>query len=335
MNTRDLLSQFAPFCYFHSKEQSFPIAYSTFIANSDLQISAGKQSVTLPDEYKERLDNDNSEQIQAQWLNDNEEQRAIFAQGKLSFLPNTNAAGMAGSYNEERATLDELPVHTQVTLVSLRNSNGEIESYYRLTYLFLYRDNIPSYAFGAGKHDSDIEHVTAYVKRNDDGSWENNIAHMYYSAHGTLEGTWASGDKIKLKDEHPVVFIARGSHADYPRLSTGVQFFSSTRYVLRIFGFASDQISKGIGYQITEDDLLPMPKPIRDNYPMSAGGGVSLGKSYVAGPEPIYSTSGIVRQLPTDVLFWKPEKLTTKKEFNEQVVDLVDFDSDLLPTPQL
>lgn len=329
MNTHDLLSQFAPFCYFHQKETSFPITYDAFIANSDLCIVSGKQSIVLPDEYKERLNEMNPRQIIEHWLADNVEQRTTFANGTLSFQPHTTAEGMAGHYDSETDELTALPVHTQVSIVTLRNTNNELETYYRLTYLFLYRDNIPSYAFGAGKHDSDIEHVAVYVKRNDDGSPDTRISQMYYSSHGVIEGTWLTGDQVKLKDGHPVVYIARGSHADYPRLGTGIKLFSDTRYVWRIFGFANDQISNGIGYQVTTDDLVAMPRPILNDYAMSAGGGVSLGKSYVSGPEPVYSTSRVVRQLPTSVLFWKPEKWVATKNFNEQVIILLDFNENI------
>lgn len=330
MDTKDLLRQFAPFCYFHRQEKSFPIAYDTFVAHSDLQVIAGKKKATLSAEYKERLNDFSPAQVLEQWLVDHEDQRAVFAQGELSFLPQTQAEGMAGSFDSVSKTLQALPIQTQVSLVSLGNEDNEMESFYRLTYVFLYRDNLPPYAFGAGKHLSDIEHVSVYVKRHDDGSWADNIAQMYYSAHGDFEGSWVSANRIKLKDGHPVVFIARGSHADYPRLSTGLQFFSSTRYVWRIFGFANDQIAKSIGYQISEDDLLPMPKPIRENYLMSAGGGVALGKPYLLGPEPIYSTTKGVRQLPVKVgCLWNPERQATKKEFNEQVLSLADFGSTL------
>ncbi|WP_165482248.1 hypothetical protein, partial [Fluoribacter gormanii] len=78
------------------------------------------------------------------------------------------------------------------------------------------------------------------------------------------------------------------------------RFFSSTHYVYRIFGFANDQIANHIRYPITEHDLLPMPKPIRDNYPMNAGE-IRMGKSFITAEEVAYSTNSHVRQLPITI----------------------------------
>ncbi|MBL7525082.1 Vps62-related protein [Legionella bononiensis] len=283
-DTKKLLTQFAPICYFHENETSFPVSYETFVKNSDLEVKANGQKRMLPEALKYRLNEITAEEVLEEWLADNESLREPFAKGTLSLIPKVKEPNMAGDYNPEKKQLNSLPTHTQVAVVTLKNQLNEEEEFYRLTYLFIYRDNIPPYAFGTGRHLGDIEHLSVYVKRTEDGLWDDRIAKIYYSAHGPYEGMWVESQDIQLENGRSVNFIAKGSHADYYDLKAGSRFFSSTHYVYRIFGFANDQIANHIRYPITEHDLLPMPKPIRDNYSMNAGE-IRMGKSFITGEE--------------------------------------------------
>jgi len=330
-NVKQLLARFAPYCCFHKKETSYPIAYETLLANSTLQIIHDKNSINLTDDYKDLLQHMTPEQILSQWLTANPSKQEEFKGGELFLLPHVDGEGMQGSVSADKKSLTALPVHGQVAEVTLNNATGEPEPYYRLTYIFIYRDNYPSHAFGLGDHLGDIEHVTLYVKCNDDGSPAQTIHKMYYAAHNKYEGTWVTGDDIEYKNAHPITYVARGSHADFPHLKTGTSFFSTTHYIPRIFLFANDQIEEaGINYQIAEDDILPMPLPIRENYEMDIGKGVSLGKYYIKEAESYYTTNGLVRQLPKKLklgplTFWDPANHVKEESHQETVLRLLDF----------
>jgi len=331
-NVKQLLARFAPYCCFHQKETSYPIAYETLLANSTLQIKNNKKTINITNDYKDLLQNMTPEQILSQWLIANPSQREEFKDGELFLLPHVDGEGMQGSLSADKQTLAALPVHGQVAEVTLNNTDGEPETYYRLTYIFIYRDNYPPHAFGLGDHLGDIEHVTLYVKRNDDGSPAETIHKMYYAAHNEFEGSWVASDDIEYKNGHPITYVARGSHADFPHLKEGTSFFSSTHYIARIFLFANDQIEKtGVNYQITEQDILPMPHPIRENYEMNAGKGVRLGKYYIKEAECSYSTNGLVRQLPKQLklgplTFWDPANHVKEESHQETVIRLLDFE---------
>lgn len=59
------------------------------------------------------------------------------------------------------------------------------------------------------------------------------IVRAYFSAHSSDQGTWINGDKIEYIGYSPVVYVARKTHANYPKSKT----------IWRIFGFANDYLS--------------------------------------------------------------------------------------------
>lgn len=296
---RELLSKFAPMCCFHPQEETYPVSYARVLKNSQLVIKTGKKKQPLNDAYKTLLDTHPPEAIIEQWLTENEHQRETLESGRLSLQINAKAQGMKGDYDKDSHTLSSMPIHAGVSEVTLTDENDEVKNYYRLTYLFIYSDNLPPFAFSLGDHLGDIEHITFYVEKNADGSFAETITKAYYSAHGKFEGTWVSGDDIEYDNGHPITYIARGSHADFPHLATGLRFFTTTHHIPRIFLFANDQISdSGVNYQVKPDDILPIPYSIAQNFDIEFGEDVTLGKHYIKGPESIYSSNCKVRQLP-------------------------------------
>lgn len=102
----------------------------------------------------------------------------------------------------------------------------------------LYYDFNPAIGFGfwwfpeskrLGYHPVDVERVKILVDKN-----TQNPEYVYFSAHSN-EGKWVPWkDCEKTDDNHLIIYIARGSHANYPRSGIWV----------RILGFANDLCSK-------------------------------------------------------------------------------------------
>lgn len=81
-----------------------------------------------------------------------------------------------------------------------------------------------------GSHDADYEHVTYEV---DDATGR--IERIYFAAHGAGDGRWVRYEGAEKNGLRPVVYVAVGSHASYPR--TGVY--------LRFGGAANDRCNRG------------------------------------------------------------------------------------------
>ena len=128
------------------------------------------------------------------------------------------------SWCGEKDNLDNVPIYASV----FQNKN-----YYQIHYIFLYTYNAPYKVLNcidAGEHQSDLEHITIFVSKQ-----TMKIESAYYSAHE--DGMWLHNSDLEMTDNHPVVYIALGSHACYNKAKT----------YLRIFGFANDHTSnKGI-----------------------------------------------------------------------------------------
>lgn len=116
-----------------------------------------------------------------------------------------------------------------------------------LTYLqciFFYGYNAPyEIAFGGVKlfsgdkydfqnaHEADVEHITIEVHTK-----TSTIKRIFYGSHGSNEGMWVDVSEIEMENGHPIVYVARGGHGNYPRVGTWV----------RILGFANDITGKDV-----------------------------------------------------------------------------------------
>ncbi|MFA6066837.1 MAG: Vps62-related protein [Candidatus Babeliaceae bacterium] len=84
-----------------------------------------------------------------------------------------------------------------------------------------------------GAHEADYEHITLELDKK-----TKELKRIFYAAHGPAEGFWldAHHPDVTYEGTHPVSFVARGSHADYPKVGT----------FLRIYGAANDITGKGM-----------------------------------------------------------------------------------------
>lgn len=81
-------------------------------------------------------------------------------------------------------------------------------------------------------HESDLEHITIELDKN-----TKQLTRIYYGSHGSNEGFWldAKSPLIEWDGTHPIVYVAKNSHALYPKQGTYV----------RIFGMANDVTTRG------------------------------------------------------------------------------------------
>jgi hypothetical protein len=116
---------------------------------------------------------------------------------------------------------------------------------------FFYKDNwaigagwrfCPSSSF-LGYHPNDIEYVSIYEHNGAP-------AFVYFSAHNAIQGTWVPFEECETTDDGKtlIIYVARGSHANYPH--KGIYW--------RAFGFANDVCSdRGPVELIPLDKMIP------------------------------------------------------------------------------
>jgi hypothetical protein len=114
------------------------------------------------------------------------------------------------------------------------------EEYVRHIYIFIYPYNAPYSILGfkAGAHTGDVEHVTVLTDKVD-----GKIIRVYYSAHGSADGTWVERKDLLFENGKLIVYSALGSHACYWKKGLWP----------RIGGFANDHTDNGHKWEKVEE----------------------------------------------------------------------------------
>jgi hypothetical protein len=159
--------------------------------------------------------------------------------------------------------------------------NGE--DFIDLVYIIIYGFNeAPKSIFTPAKenHVWDLEFVTVRVKKSNE-----TFVQMFFSAHGA--GGWYKKEKngVRFEEERPVVFIAKGSHSNWP---TGGKH-------LRMLGFGNDYCADDEepieNQRIFKPSVVVLTNYLQTNFPtknyeyMSFVGSVSQN---VSAPMPVY-----------------------------------------------
>lgn len=120
--------------------------------------------------------------------------------------------------------------HNFHTNTPIYTTVAETKMFFILQYILLFPYNGPFDVMGMamGEHQCDIEHVTVHVSKDLD-----EITEIYYSAHTHKDGMWVNRDDIEFVKTHPIVYVAKNSHAMY----------SEAKTYWRILGFANDHTS--------------------------------------------------------------------------------------------
>lgn len=201
------LAQFhQPIVYLHSEEEYFPITFSSYV----------KQSILLEMPAEKMIDDDVTiEKIGTEYAPLN---------NTVLKIPNN----VYTSSLEQGCTT---PFYVSFT---------ETEEELRIVYWFYYAYSGPLYIccprtsckrVPKGEHQSDFEHVSFYIKKNQ----KDRIDRAYYSAHRDVDGVLVNGSDLEYEMEHPIVYSALATHACYPKAQTWG----------RICGFANDVTNQG------------------------------------------------------------------------------------------
>ena len=187
----DLAQRFAPILRYHSKELFVPISIAGYVSRTELRETEGKFTRTL----RERLAAADLPILEGTCLR---------VRGCLVFLdirgaePDPPKHSQAAYDRIENQLFREGVQPTVYAHVTRYDDTGD----YAIQYWFLYFFN-----FRLNEHESDWEQVTIRLDS------DKNPVDVFYSAHeGGHARAW---DKVQKEGEHPIVFPALGSHANY------------------------------------------------------------------------------------------------------------------------
>ena len=246
----DILTRYLPIYVFHHEETNFPIDIKDYLAESKL-IKNGKSSYT----NVSCLCNgcpfiiSNKSPIRETISGD-----IILNKGELTYetppIPNINNGKdcyLDYSGNLTNSLNVEVPIYC-----SKKETENYLDLYYNLLYNYqpsysISLCNIPIYI--GGDHQSDIETIMYRISKKD-----NKIQYISYYEHGN-EVKYTL-DNIHMIEERVIVYIARYSHASYPKPG---------KYK-RILGLANDycsNLTEGISFK--PKNIVDMNN-IPDNY---------------------------------------------------------------------
>lgn len=252
----ELLNRFIPILYIHPDEKTSPMSVNTYINNCELCVGGSKKKIQKNIFCKPVIIRKNNNIL----LNKGE--IILPLQSKYNIIPDKYMNYCGKSYLPQRHVINLIPIYGLVEYY---------KNFIDIIYIFNYYYN-NSYKwcgiYVGGEHQADIEHIRIRVKNNsnllfNENSIKNNeyiIQSIYFSAHTSDQGRWVKFNDIKWYNNkpngQPMVYVAKGSHANYP--SPGTWY--------RIFGFANDKTKnkdKSIKWQPNEvinlkdrDDLM-------------------------------------------------------------------------------
>jgi len=187
----ELAQRFAPVLRMDSRELFVPIRQAAYVRDTQLKEEEGRFSRIV--DASPALDT--LPAVEGTCLHSRGCFRYLDVRG-VEPDPPTKSQRKYGALNDHLIRAGERPtVHWQVTRY---DDTGEYAVQYWFLYLFNFRLN---------EHESDWEQIT--VRLDEDKK----PVDAFYSAHsGGETATW---DKVRKDGEHPVVFPALGSHANY------------------------------------------------------------------------------------------------------------------------
>ena len=223
-----LLNHFIPVLYIHPQELTSPMSIEDYIYNCELCIGGTKKKIQKNIFCKPTIIRENKEII----IEKNEIKLPL--QNKYNIIPNKYLNYCGKDYFPNPSIINLVPVYGIIKYY---------KDYIDIIYIFNYYYNNPYKFFGiyvGGEHQADLEHIR--IRITNDNFYNNNLPYkvnsIYYSAHSTDQGRWEKLKNIEwynnIPNGQPVIYVAKGSHANYPKPGTW----------FRIFGFANDKTTK-------------------------------------------------------------------------------------------
>ena len=146
--------------------------------------------------------------------------------------------------------LDKIHLKHNIPLYCKVNTN---EQFIDLIYIVFFAYNGPFnvLGFNTGEHQADIEHVVIRLS----AETKKPIA-IFFSAHGIQDGVWVKYEQVQKYNHYPVVYVAKFSHAMYPKASTWY----------RIFFLANDHTDDGVHWLSNNLVVLTEDNPVWVKY---------------------------------------------------------------------
>ncbi|HEC76026.1 MAG TPA: DUF946 domain-containing protein [Thermoplasmatales archaeon] len=192
---KEIAEKYAPILYFEKKEMLYPVSVEYHVSNSNLNRSEGNETILI----------DSSPDIK-ELSEYNDPEKNYYLDNRIGTV---NDEKIINDYKEKEETLG-YTVYAHVT----QNKNLTLIQYWMF------------YAFNKGtlnNHEGDWEMVQITLENN-------TPLKAFYSQH--IGGQKAEWKDVEKNGEHPKVYVARGSHANY------------FRYYQGKLGLASDYVGK-------------------------------------------------------------------------------------------
>lgn len=197
-----LLNKYSPILYLHSEEDYFPSTINFILENSFLQKKDNTKLLDSPLFSSTLYDSYKGEE------------------GRDTEIVLTSSSLKVG----QKDKLNSIPIYGLAKII-----NNKTHLFYNFIYPYNGAKNVVGLR-DVGAHFGDIEHITVVLNS------DNSISELFYSAHGSSEGRWLKPTDVTFEGDRPIVYVAKYSHASYPK--EGVVF--------RFFGFGNDYTNKGI-----------------------------------------------------------------------------------------
>lgn len=231
MNTdyeNELLYHFMPVLYLHKDELTSPISIKDYFNNCELCVNGTKKKIQKNLFTEPKIIRENKE--------------VLIERGNIN-LPLTNFYNSIPNKYLNYCGDYLLPNQYSINQIPIYGLVKEYKEYIDVIYIFNYYYNNSYKVLGmyvGGEHQADIEHIRVRISINNLYSRiiPHEVLSIYYSAHSKDQGRWVKPDNIDwyngIKNQQPIVYVAKGSHANYNKPGTWY----------RIFGFANDKTMK-------------------------------------------------------------------------------------------
>ncbi|KAG2731901.1 hypothetical protein G9P44_005488 [Scheffersomyces stipitis] len=183
---------FAPIVHLYSEERYLPYDISKFVTNFHVEYENG---TTIP----------GFESLTLQKMGELPPEREIFLTSESDF--DTDPEWITGSKNKPNLINGEIK-DAPATLIVVDKGNGWVDAYW----FYFYSFNLGPFVMGSGPFGNHV------------GDWEHSLVRFYkgqpvivwISAHGGGGAYFYHNlEKYSLQPTHPIIFSARGTHANY------------------------------------------------------------------------------------------------------------------------
>tara|TARA_Y100000389_G_scaffold145439_1_gene143983 strand:+ start:525 stop:1424 length:900 start_codon:yes stop_codon:yes gene_type:complete len=217
-----ILNYFIPVLYLHTNETISPISIKKYIDNCELCINGKKKKIQKNIFTKPEIIRENKE--------------VLIKKGKILLPLNNFYNNIPNKYLDYCGNYS-LPNQYTINQVPIYGLVQEYREFIDIIYIFNYYYYNPYkffYIYIGEAHQSDIEFIRVRI---DNKNFYNRtipfkVLSIFYSGHSTEQGRWVKPSQIdwynNKKNAQPIVYVAKGSHANYNKPGTWYRNFGFT-----------------------------------------------------------------------------------------------------------